>query len=75
MRPGPYPKVELGEPTQATGPAGSVLFAHYLLGHNIGGHSGDAGDERRETIYYRLQATGHRDRWREVVTDPLVELG
>ena len=74
MRPGPYPKVELGEPVQATGPAGSVLFAHYLLGHNIGGHSGPAGDERRETIYYRLRATGHRDRWREVVTDPLVEL-
>jgi hypothetical protein len=74
MRPGPYPKVELGEPAQASGPAGSVLFAHYLLGHNIGGHHGPAGDERRETIYYRLQATGHRDRWREVVTDPLVEL-
>jgi hypothetical protein len=74
MNPGPYPKVELGEPTQATGPAGSVLFAHYLLGHNIGGHDGPAGDERRETIYYRLRATGHRERWREVVTDPLVEL-
>jgi len=75
MRPGPYPKVELGLPTQATGSAGSVLFAHYLLAHNIGGHSGPAGDERRETIYYRLQANGHRDRWREVVTDPLLEMG
>ena len=30
--PGPYPKIELGEPIQAVGPAGSVLFAHYLLG-------------------------------------------
>jgi len=74
MRPGPYPNVELGEPVQATGPAGSVLFAHYLLGHNIGGHFGPAGDERRETIYFRLRASGHRERWREVVTDPLVEL-
>ena len=66
----PYPKIELGEQVQATGPAGSVLFAHYLLGHNIGGHT---GPERRETIYYRLHAHGHRDRWRDVVTDPLVE--
>jgi hypothetical protein len=74
MRPGPYPKVDLGTPVQAVGPAGSVLFAHYLLGHNIGGHFGPAGDERRETIYFRLRAIGHRERWREVVTDPLVEL-
>jgi hypothetical protein len=50
-----------------------VLFAHYLLAHNIGGHSGPAGDERRETIYYRLQAAGHRERWREAVSDPLLE--
>ncbi|TCC38113.1 phytanoyl-CoA dioxygenase [Kribbella speibonae] len=66
----PYPKIELGEQVQATGPAGSVLFAHYLLGHNIGGNT---GPERRETIYYRLDAQGHRDRWRDVVRDPLVE--
>ncbi|TDU87021.1 phytanoyl-CoA dioxygenase PhyH [Kribbella voronezhensis] len=66
----PYPKIELGEQVQATGPAGSVLFAHYLLGHNIGGNT---GPERRETIYYRLQAHGHRDRWRDVVIDPLSE--
>jgi ectoine hydroxylase-related dioxygenase (phytanoyl-CoA dioxygenase family) len=70
MNPGPYPKIELGSPVQVSGPAGSVLFAHYLLGHNMGGHS---GGERRETVYYRLHATGHRERWREVVTDPLVE--
>ncbi|WP_328998780.1 phytanoyl-CoA dioxygenase family protein [Kribbella sp. NBC_00709] len=73
MNPGPYPDVPLGAPIQASGPAGSVLFAHYLLAHNIGGHSGTADDVRRETLYYRLQATGHRERWREVVTDPLVE--
>lgn len=70
MNPGPYPKVDLGEPIQAVGPAGSVLFAHYLLAHNIGNHD---GRERRETIYYRLHAAGHRDRWREVVTSPLTE--
>ncbi len=73
MGPGPYPPIELGEPVQATGPAGSVLFAHYLLGHNIGGHDGLAGDPIRETIYYRLHAAGHRGRWRDVVTDPLLE--
>jgi hypothetical protein len=74
MNPGPYPNVPLGDPIQATGPAGSVLFAHYLLAHNIGGYFGAATEVRRETLYYRLQATGHRERWREVVTDPLVEL-
>jgi len=70
MNPGPYPKIELGPPGQATGPAGSVLFAHYLLAHNIGGL--DQG-ERRETLYYRLRAQGHRAAWREIVTDPLRE--
>lgn len=73
MNPGPYPKVPLGEPVQATGPAGSVLFAHYLLAHNIGGHSGTAADVRRETVYYRLQTATHRARWREAVTNPLLE--
>jgi len=66
----PYPKIELGEQIQTFGTAGSVLFAHYLLGHNIGGNT---GPERRETIYYRLRAQGHRDRWRDVVVDPLSE--
>jgi hypothetical protein len=73
MNPGPYPKIDLGEPTQAVGAAGSVLFAHYLLAHNIGGHDVAGEDGRRETIYYRLHASGHRQRWREVVADPLVE--
>ncbi|WBQ02654.1 phytanoyl-CoA dioxygenase family protein [Kribbella sp. CA-293567] len=66
----PYPRIELGEQVQTFGTAGSVLFAHYLLGHNIGGNT---GPDRRETIYYRLQAGGHRGRWREVVADPLSE--
>jgi hypothetical protein len=71
----PYPEVELGEPVQATGPAGSVLLAHYLLGHNIGGHFGPADSGSRQTIYYRLHAAGHVQRWREVVTSPLLEFG
>lgn len=73
MTAGPYPKIELGEPVQALGPAGSVLFAHYLLGHNTGEHDGAAGEGHRESVYYRLHATGHRERWRQVVTDPLTE--
>jgi hypothetical protein len=74
LRPGrSYPPVELGEPVQLTGPAGSVLLAHYLLGHNIGGHDGPVGAPIRQTIYYRLQAAGHRNRWREAITSPLTE--
>lgn len=73
MNPGPYPDIELGVPVQATGSAGSVLFAHYLLGHNIGGHDGDTSHDRRETVYYRLRTNGHRQRWRDVVTNPLTE--
>lgn len=70
---GSYPPVELGEPVQATGPAGSVLFAHYLLGHNIGCHDGPAERGARQTIYYRLSAPGHAERWQQAVTDPLLE--
>jgi hypothetical protein len=73
LDPEPYPPIELGEPMQVTGPAGSVLLAHYLLGHNIGGHDGQPGAPMRQVVYYRLQAAGHRGRWREAVTDPLLE--
>ena len=73
MNLGPYPNIPLGDPVQVTGPAGSVLFAHYLLAHNIGGHFGTADDGRRETLYYRLQATDHRANWRDAVTNPLLE--
>jgi hypothetical protein len=68
-----YPPVEQGVPLQVTGPAGSVLLAHYLLGHNIGGHDGPVGAPIRQVVYYRLQARGHHARWREAVTDPLAE--
>ncbi|MGD3112151.1 hypothetical protein [Streptomyces sp. YGL11-2] len=65
MNPVPYPKIELGEPTHAVGIADSVPFAHYLLAHNIGDQEGAADTGRRETVYYRLHVSGHRDRWRE----------
>ena len=58
LGPGPYPRVDLGAPTQAVGPAGSLLFAHYLLAHNIGGHDGPAHAAWRRTLYYRLVPSG-----------------
>jgi Phytanoyl-CoA dioxygenase (PhyH) len=73
LHPKPYPPIELGEPVQVTGSAGSVLFAHYLLAHNIGGYDGPLGAPMRQVVYYRLQASGHRARWRAAVTDPLAE--
>lgn len=73
LRPGPFPDVEWGEPVQAACPTGSVLFAHYLLGHNFGGHDGPADAAWRRTLYYRVRTVGHRQRWRTVVTEPLHE--
>jgi len=70
---GPYPPVELGDPVQITGAAGSVLFAHYLLAHNIGNHDGPASGGPRQTVYYRLRASGHVARWRQAATEPLLE--
>ncbi|MEY9956705.1 phytanoyl-CoA dioxygenase family protein [Streptacidiphilus sp. MAP5-52] len=69
----PYPPIELGEPRQVTAPAGSLVLVHYLLAHNIGGHFGTAADERRETVYFRLRAEGHRANWREALLAPLSE--
>ncbi|MER7668138.1 hypothetical protein ABTY61_06690 [Kitasatospora sp. NPDC096128] len=65
--------MDLPAPRQVTGAAGSLILVHYLLAHNIGGHFGTADDERRETVYFRLRADGHREHWREAVTDPLLE--
>jgi len=73
LPPGPYPPVELGQATQATGSAGSILLAHYLLAHNIGGHSGPPEAEWRRTFYFRIVAAGHKQRWHTIVTDPLHE--
>ena len=66
----PYPPVALPQPVQVTGRAGDVLLAHYMLGHNMGGNTTGV---TREVVYFRLRRAGHRDRWREVVQDPLLE--
>jgi hypothetical protein len=63
-----YPAVDLPEPTQIRGRLGDVLFAHYLLGHNIGGNY--ESDETRRAIYWRLRAPGHEERWEECLVDP-----
>lgn len=66
----PYPPVDLGQPTQVTGQAGDLLLAHYMLGHNSGANN---SDEVREVLYFRLRRAGHRERWREIVQDTLLE--
>lgn len=49
---------------------GDVLLAHYLLAHN---QSGNMWNPLRRIVYYRLAATGHRQRWRATQTDALLE--
>jgi ectoine hydroxylase-related dioxygenase (phytanoyl-CoA dioxygenase family) len=49
---------------------GDVVLAHHLLGHNKGGNLGPGV---RRTVYFRLRADGHADRWRETFLDPLAE--
>jgi hypothetical protein len=67
-----YPDIALPEPTQVLGRRGDVLFAHYLLGHNIGGN--DEGDgEVRRALYWRVRRLGHEARWRACLQDELLE--
>jgi ectoine hydroxylase-related dioxygenase (phytanoyl-CoA dioxygenase family) len=68
---GGYPDVELQEPAQVQGRRGDVLFAHYLLGHNIGGNY--QTDRTRRAVYWRLRARGHASRWADCLADPWLE--
>ena len=63
----PEKLVELDSPEPVVGSRGDVVLAHYLLGHNKGGHV-QAFDRR--TLYYRLATPGHRQGWRETFLDP-----
>jgi hypothetical protein len=67
---GAYPDIPRPAPEQIRGRAGDVLFAHYMLSHNIGGN---VSREVRRVVYYRLQREGHRARWRECLQDALLE--
>jgi hypothetical protein len=69
---GGYPPIELPAPEQVVGHAGDVLFAHYLLAHNIGGNTSNM---TRRMIYLRLECEGHRERWRAFMQDAMLELG
>jgi hypothetical protein len=65
-----HPTYPMAPPEQVRGRAGDLFLGHYLLGHNMGGNSSEV---IRRVVYLRLQAEGHRTRWRECVQDPLLE--
>ncbi|MEU0040038.1 phytanoyl-CoA dioxygenase family protein [Streptomyces sp. NPDC006333] len=64
-----YPDVALDEPVQLVGTAGSVVFAHYLLGHASGPHQGEA--PVRETLYFRIVTSTIRETWKRDLCEPL----
>jgi len=64
----PAPDFGPGKPVLAR--RGDVLLAHHLLAHN---QSGNMWNPLRSIIYYRLAATGHRERWADTQTDALLE--
>ena len=49
---------------------GDVVFAHYLLAHNIGDNTSNT---IRKTIYVWLSSPGNEERWREIFADPWYE--
>ena len=72
LHPEPYPPIALGEPEQVSGPrAASVRALPARAQHRRA--DGPAGAPMRQVVYFRLEAAGHRGRWREAVTDPLAE--
>jgi ectoine hydroxylase-related dioxygenase (phytanoyl-CoA dioxygenase family) len=64
------PPTRLSSPVAITGGRGDLVLAHFLLGHNKGGNT--ASHDRR-TIYYRLAASGHPDRWEQTFLDAWTE--
>jgi ectoine hydroxylase-related dioxygenase (phytanoyl-CoA dioxygenase family) len=64
------PPAVLGPRVELTGQRGDLVLAHYLLGHNGGGNT---GPRPRRTIYHRLAAAGHRQRWEQTFLDPWTE--
>jgi hypothetical protein len=64
------PPFPLGAPRPVLARRGDLLLAHYLLGHNTGGN---ASEQVRRTLYYRLSGERTADRWQEVMLDPFAE--
>jgi Phytanoyl-CoA dioxygenase (PhyH) len=65
-----HPTFPMASPEQVLGRAGDLFLGNYLLGHNMGGNTSAVV---RRVVYFRLQAEGHRTRWRDCVRDPLLE--
>jgi hypothetical protein len=65
-----HPTYPIASPEQVLGRAGDLFLGNYLLGHNMGGNTSAVV---RRVVYFRLQAEGHRARWRDCVQDPLLE--
>lgn len=64
------PPMIRGNPVQVHACPGDVVFAHYLLAHNIGGNTSSI---IRKTIYLRLSRPGNQEHWREIFADPWYE--
>jgi hypothetical protein len=64
------PPMVRSSPVQVHASPGDVVFAHYLLAHNIGANTSDTV---RKTIYMRLSRPGNQEHWREIFTDPWYE--
>jgi hypothetical protein len=64
------PPMIRSSPVQVHASPGDVVFAHYLLAHNIGGNTSDI---IRKTIYMRLSRPGNQEHWREIFADPWYE--
>jgi hypothetical protein len=60
------PMVRSGS-VQVHASVGDIVFARYLLAHNIGGNTSGI---IRKTIYLRLSRPGNREHWREIFADP-----
>ena len=65
-----HPPIDATRRTQVHGRPGDVVFAHYLLAHNIGGNMSPI---IRRTVYMRLKHRGHAEHWRQALTDPFFE--
>jgi hypothetical protein len=63
---GGHPPVDHRHGTQVHAQPGDVLFASYLLSHNIGGNT--SGIVRR-TVYFRLKVDSHDQTWQDFLRD------
>lgn len=61
---------DFGEGHPVLAERGDLLLAHYLLAHN---QSGNMWNPMRRIVYYRLAASGHRERWDATQTNALLE--